>query len=204
MIVYTCITNDYDNLKEPRVITPGWEYICYSDAQQKSDVWETIITDRPQREVKILGNDYNERVLYVDGSIQIIGDLDKFLMAIGKTFSLWRHPVRDCIFQEAEAVIEIKGLNKEVVYRQMLKYNDMPRHWGLGQTGVLYRDFGDEDVQRLSIRWWNEVRDGVTRDQLSLTWCAWKLGMRPHFVPESIIDRYFLLYPHNTSVWGQL
>ena len=55
MICYTCITNKYDNLKDPRVVTPGWKYICYSDEQQKSDIWETVITKKPQGEIKILG-----------------------------------------------------------------------------------------------------------------------------------------------------
>ena len=30
-VVYTCISGNYDTLDEPRVVTPGWEYICFTD-----------------------------------------------------------------------------------------------------------------------------------------------------------------------------
>ena len=40
MIVYTVITNDYDTLRDPRVVTPGWRYVCFSDQPIESDVWE--------------------------------------------------------------------------------------------------------------------------------------------------------------------
>ena len=29
--VYTCITGEYDELTEPDYITPGWDYICFTD-----------------------------------------------------------------------------------------------------------------------------------------------------------------------------
>ena len=202
MICYTVITNKYDDLKDP-VISEGWEYVCYSDVQQKSDVWDCRITDKPQRDLKINGHKIfgKEQTLYIDGSIEIISDLNVLLPAIQPTFSLWRHPVRDCIFDEADAVVKHKGLDKEIVDKQMLRYKDMPRHWGLGQTGVMFRDFGFDWVSEVSDDWWGEVSTGLDRDQLSLTFVCWSMGIKPHFIPGKIIDRFFKLHLHNKNLW---
>ena len=202
MICYTCITNGYDDLRDP-VVSDGWDYICYSDTQQHSDVWDCRITSKPQRELKITAHKElgNVPTLYVDGNIQIIDDLNKLLWAIQPVFSVWRHPTRDCIFDEAEAVIKIKGLDEEVVHKQMERYKDMPHHWGLGQTNVLFRDFSRAWVRDLSDQWWAEVSSGLDRDQLSFTYVCWKMGYRPHFIPNKIIDRYFRLHLHNKNLW---
>ena len=198
MICYTCITRDYDDLKEPTVITPGWEYICFSDVQQYSDVWDCRITDKTQREVKIMGwHELGEvPALYVDGSIQIMGNLDNFVRGIRSDFSLWKHPDRDCIFDEADAVVKLRGQDKARVDEQMKRYEAIPRHWGLGQTGVMYRDFSVEWVRTLSHMWYEEVRQGVSRDQLSLSYLSWLMGKRPFFIPEAVIRKHFKMYRH--------
>ena len=203
MIVYTCITNDYDDLKDPTVITPGWEYICYSDVEQRSDVWDCRITEKTQREVKILGyHEFgHEPALYVDGSIQIMGNLDNFVRGIRSDFSLWKHPDRDCIFDEAEAVVNLRGQDKARVDEQMKRYDAIPRHWGLGQTGVMFRDFSVEWVRALSYIWYQEVRQGVSRDQLSLSYLSWLMGRKPFFIPEAVIGRHFRLFHHKREYY---
>jgi len=30
-VVYTCISGNYDTLRDPSYVTPGWEYICFTD-----------------------------------------------------------------------------------------------------------------------------------------------------------------------------
>ena len=204
MICYTCIVADYDDLKDP-VPAEGWEYICYTDDPElKSNVWDVQLIDKPQRYVKIKGYEYvgHDPALYIDGSIEIVGDLNRFMMAIRKEWSLWKHPARDCIFDEAQAVVDLKGLDKDEVMRQMERYEAIPRHWGLGQTGVLFRDFSLEWVRKLSRLWYHEVANGFNRDQLSLSYCAWAMGKRPHLVPNSIITKYFKLHFHKDNLWN--
>ena len=203
MICYTVITNKYDTLKDPKVVADGWEYIVYSDVEQKSDVWEYRHTDKAQRDLKINGHKLfpGELTLYVDGSIEILTDLNLFMMPIKHDFSIWRHPVRDCIFDEAEAVIKHKGLDEDVVNEQMKRYKDMPPHWGLGQTGVMLRDFGVDWVCDVCDSWWGEVSTGLDRDQLSLTFVMWSMFKRPHFIPCQIINKHFKLHLHNKNLW---
>ena len=198
MIVYTVITNDYDTLKEPTVVTPGWEYICFSDVERRSDIWDCGITEKTQREVKIMGwHELGEQpALYIDGSIEITGNLDNFMRAIRGDFSLWKHPDRDCIFEEADAVVKLRGQDRNRVDEQMKRYEAIPRHWGLGQTGIMFRDFGVEWVRALSYMWYQEVRQGVSRDQLSLSYLSWLMGKRPFLIPEAVIRKHFKMYRH--------
>ena len=30
-LCYTVLSGDYDTLKKPTVITPGWKYVCFTD-----------------------------------------------------------------------------------------------------------------------------------------------------------------------------
>jgi len=47
-ICYTVLSGDYDNLKNPKVVTPGWKYVCFTDQDNvKSDIWE--IRDLPTK-----------------------------------------------------------------------------------------------------------------------------------------------------------
>ena len=81
-VIYTCITDGYDSLKEPIVKTEGWDYICFtdSDLNYTGDTWKIVkigLTDdkiRHQRKKKI----YNEYIfdnydlsVWCDGSMYI-------------------------------------------------------------------------------------------------------------------------------------
>ena len=38
--IYTAIIGDYDNLYTPKIVTEGWDYICFTDNKKlKSDFW---------------------------------------------------------------------------------------------------------------------------------------------------------------------
>jgi len=40
-VCYTAIIGDYDKLHDPLIVTPGWDYICFTDDKDiKSNVWE--------------------------------------------------------------------------------------------------------------------------------------------------------------------
>ena len=49
-VVYTAIIGNYDELKEPKVISEGFDYVCFTDdVKLKSKVWKIIVVDNPQR-----------------------------------------------------------------------------------------------------------------------------------------------------------
>jgi hypothetical protein len=197
MICYTTITGGYDYLKPP-FVSKGWRYIVFSDRYIESDVWECYVTDKYDREIKILGHEelFHTPCLYVDGSISIKGDLNEFMGQINGWFDIWKHPHRDCIFDEAEAVIRLKGMNRGKVERQMKRYKEVPKNWGLGANGCMFRDFSDPVVRNICQLWWNEFCRGVPRDQLSLMPTFYSMGYMPDFFNNDIFNKYFIWEKH--------
>ena len=51
--IYTFIVGDYDNLKEPKIYTPDWDYICVTDNPNlKSDIWQIIQIDEVDKKLE--------------------------------------------------------------------------------------------------------------------------------------------------------
>lgn len=41
-VVVTYIFGKYDTLKDPTVLTPGWDYLCFSDLGLSTKVWHSV------------------------------------------------------------------------------------------------------------------------------------------------------------------
>ena len=54
----------------------------------------------------------------------------------------------------------------------------MPKNFGLYETNIFYRSLRDEGVNKLMDMWANELINNSHRDQLSLTYCIWKLNCK--------------------------
>ena len=204
MIIYTVITNEYDTLKEPKVVTSGWQYVCFSDRPLKSKVWEIrLIDSNPgiDRMIKIKAHDYFDYdiAVYVDGSFLIKGNLDELIDHVPTTFSLPIHRRRDCIYEEAEFVLGRDMIAHEQWEEQKERYQQegFPAEWGLGRNGILVRDLADPKVRALNEHWWREYENGVKRDQLSMMYCFWKANWDPDLLLASEFRNYFKLKKHN-------
>lgn len=202
MILYTVITNQYDTLREPRVVTPGWRYICFSDKPIESKVWEyweIENIDRIDRRVKIKAHEYFDSgiIVYIDGNFKIVGDLNDFISNISSPFSFYRHNQRNCSYKEAEVLLERDMLDSVLWNRQKKRYQSegFPIEWGLGENSILVRDLSNDKVRGVNESWWNEWENGGKRDQLSLMYCLWKAGWSPTYLrkPRS---RYFKKRKH--------
>jgi len=204
MIIYTVITNNYDDLKEPRVVTPGWRYICFTDKPLQSEVWEIHHIDNIpgiDRKIKIKAHDYfDDKVsIYIDGSFLIKGNLDVFISTVKTRFSLCIYQRFDCLYQEAELLVRRGMVDIELWNAQKRRYQQegFPAGWGLGRNGILVRDLSHPEVQDINERWWEEYQRGVKRDQLSLMYCFWATSSRPDFYKRRISRPFFKQKKHN-------
>jgi hypothetical protein len=209
-IIFTSLTGNVDDLKEPTKITPGWEYICYSDNQElKSDVWEirTIAGADPKKLSRYVKTHPPEADLtvYVDATFKIKGNLDRF--ALSKSEGIWlnSHPQRQCIYEEAEVVM-LKELDKrEIIDKHILRYREegLSEQWGLWRCGIIVRD-NNSKIKELNELWWKEIESGSWRDQISFPYACWKLGIRPNNILHGITNIYFkqsLHKPQQTDEW---
>ena len=91
-VIYTCITGGYDSLIEPKYVTEGFDYICFTDNPNlNSDVWiikplpsetDGLSQVKKQRYVKINAHkvvgEYDLSI-WVDGNVTIKDDLNTLL-----------------------------------------------------------------------------------------------------------------------------
>jgi len=204
-VIYTCIVGDYDTLKEPLIKTEGWDYICFTDQDFKSDTWQIVKLGRSdvkeQRRKKI----YNEYILdayklsiWLDGSMYINIDLNEFVYQnLEGDFTLMKHPSRNCTYKESSACISLQKDNTATIMQQMLDYKEegLPENTGMVATGVMIRKHTKE-VKDFCRQWYQEVKKHSHRDQLSFNYVAWKNGFKYSTMPFNILRNQFIITNH--------
>lgn len=216
-ICYTYITNNYDQLKDPEVVSPGWDYLCFTDDPQttKSNVWsiydirsgmakgfELLDDNRKNRFIKmhphLLFGDY-EFSVYVDGNIPIRNGLETFklmyCMNEETPLYLLPHQIRNCIYQEFNACIRNMKDNEGIIYVQMKRYmtEKFPFNYGLSHNCIIGRYHNNENCIKIMNEWWEQIMQYSYRDQLSLFYVLWKLNLKNaiSFIPYQIPFAYF-------------
>lgn len=199
VVVYTCITGGYDNILEPSVVTPGVDYICFTDnPKMSSKTWKfrpvpdellSYSKVKQQRGVKILAHRYlsdYDISIWVDGAVIVKGNINEYLKTLDfNNYCVFipEHPARKCIYKEKEACVKIKKIKGDEVAlaeKQMQRYKDdkFPENYGLVQTNVMIRKHNDQYSKDLMEKWWSELKDYSHRDQLSFNYALWKLGSK--------------------------
>jgi len=200
-VCYTVITNEYDSLKEPVVVSDGWRYVCFTDNPAlKSDVWEIVPYTEHNRRVKILGHKYfNGVTVYVDASFRIKLSLDFLLHTVPTEFSIIKHPKRNCIYAELDELMRRGKVDVQTGTDQRERYKQdfFPVGNGLGANYILIRDFRLNKVREVCEMWWKEFQMGVQRDQVSLSYCLWKVGMVPYYINKAINNTHFQKNKHS-------
>ena len=217
-VVYTCITNGYDRLKEPKFVTEGFDYVCFTDdADLISGIWdirplpketEGIPPNKKQRYVKINPHkvlpEY-ELSVWVDANIMLTGDINECMktMCVGDcNVFVPMHPIRDCIYEEMRICASIGKDKIENMKPQIDRYlmEGYPEHNGLLQSNILIRRHMRHDCIRLMAAWWDELSMGSHRDQLSFNYALWKVrNVEVRYMDRHIYrSRWFdLLYKHD-------
>ena len=112
-VIYTCIIGNHDNLlSQPKI--KGVDYVCFTDQDLKGDGWNIIrieslpIDDRLYaKHPKMLPSLWLPKVkrsIWIDGSIEVSDDdiFNKFSDCSGNGMALFKHPERDCIYDEID------------------------------------------------------------------------------------------------------
>jgi hypothetical protein len=180
-VCYTAIFSDYEELKEPDPVTPGWDYICFTDQPITSNVWQISkmdVIDTPQRTarwVKIMGWIDWKYSMWVDASFHIKKDLnvwweERFV----SPFSAAKHPLRTDIYAEARSCIVNNRGDNGKVFLQEQKYREhlFPMNTGIITSGIILRE-NTEDCINLHEAWWKELSEQSVRDQLSFAFVSY-------------------------------
>lgn len=183
--VYTAIFGSYNPLRTVPNQTMDADYICFSDnAEMKCEGWKTIVTKYPRQDFhprlrakyfKVLPHYIEELqqydvLIYIDGSIEI-RDKDFIKWCIenlgGNDMCLFKHPQRDCIFEEFVASDECRKYDHEDKVEQRRDYRmKYPEHGGLYACGVCVLRITPCTI-RVMNDWWHEILKYTIQDQVS-------------------------------------
>jgi len=203
LVVYTAIIGGYDTLKDPEYITPNCDYVCFTDQDLKSDVWDVrkvipLYTDntRTARKYKTLPHRFLSEYdvsIWVDGNIRIVGNAMDYANMHLLTYPMAVHDhmdcfdKRNCVYQEANAIFQLGQQNggnfkddPSVIQKQMQRYIDdgYPPNNTLVFTCTVLRYHNIRSIIDFNERWWQEIKYGSKRDQLSFNYAAWKLDTK--------------------------
>lgn len=197
IVIYTCITGNYDRIYDPLLIEDNIEYVLFTNNRNiKSNIWKIVmISDEISkrcmnnnmlinRYIKmhphLLFNDYDYSI-YIDGNIQIISTISDFVSCINKNsgIAIHRHCAFDCIYLEQKNCLAEKKGNKKNLKKQikMYKSKGFPKKFGLFECNILVCDLKSEDAKLIFNEWWNDfILFSSYRDQISLPYVLWKNG----------------------------
>ena len=200
-VVYTAIANNYDYLRPvPSRLKSALDFICFSGRHRSRrfvNGWRIVALDRncddPTRAcrfVKIkahqLLQDYDSS-LWLDANISfskdVIRHINEFRQGAGLVMGV-RHPIRNCIYSEAQRCRSINKDKPATIDRQLalIERSGYPRNNGLTETNILFRRHLDPIVISMMDEWWDWVRNLSCRDQLSFDFLLWKHGIKIEYL----------------------
>ncbi len=186
IVVYTCVTGKYDNLKDPLYYDNNIDYIVFSDTEIKSSIWKWYPI--PEKLIGYSNNNINRYIkmhpheffsdkydyaLYIDGNVLVLAPVyDLFLSINTKVgFSMHKHVIRNCVYDEIDACIKFKKGNKANLkkYKAYLKSINYPKNNGLLEATVIAYNLISLNFVKIMDEWWNKFIDFDTnRDQIVL------------------------------------
>ena len=213
-VIYTAITGNYDNVKEPKYINPDFDYILFTNNSEiKSDVWQVRLVGNEEqldnvrlaRKIKILGHEFlpeYDYSIWVDSKFEITDNLEEYMLTYRRHESIlcFNHYTNDCVYKEKELCDLLKKDNSEIMKAQMDRYQKegYPAENGLVESGILVRNLKDERLQQVMATWWREILNGSRRDQLSFNYACWKNDFMYDSTDLFIYDnKYVKVYDHN-------
>jgi len=216
-VIYTAIIGGYDELIEPSFIPEGWDFVCFSDRNLTSKIWNIkkvlpLYSDntRTARKYKLLPHrwfpnyDYS---LWVDGNIDIVGDVNELLHYLDDcNYATYDHTQnqldsRNCIYKEAEAILKLGYQNgnykdnPNLIKKQMEKYlkEDYPSNNGLVVQMQVLRKHNEIDIAHSMENHWTELKYNSKREQLSFNYISWKDNLKYSFIQgDSRNNKYFI------------
>lgn len=211
-VVYTVVTDGFDEILPPVHEEAELDYVAFSDAESPLPApWQYRPLASRQRNPRMTARWHklhphllfpdHDQDLYVDANILITGQLgglyDEALR--DAPLAMFRHPSRNCTYEEAEVVKRVRYDDAAIVDAQMAFYRarGLPRQSGLYQGSVQFRRHRDPKLIGLLEDWWHQLKLFSHRDQLSLSFMLRRHGLPVSILPGNIRDNpWFITGPH--------
>ncbi len=190
IIVYTVITSGKDSVREQKYPVMRFidSYDKFKDPRRNSRIQ------------KILAHQYinAEYSIYIDGNVKLLADpqllVDKYLKDCD--LATYRHPNRNCIYDEAMECAKRKLDDPEIIIEQAQTYEDAgyAKKKGCCECGIILRRHTPK-VEEFNNAWWSEYCRHSKRDQISFMYAVDKVGIQINMIPD-----YFLVTGKDSAI----
>ena len=205
-VVYTCLTGNYDILRQPLAVAKDWDYVCFCNGPapceegcraapgDRCGVWKMrqihyngdakTLSRYPKLLPHVVLSDYDWS-LYIDANLQIrdnkLYEIADRHIAEGHLVCQVPHPERDCMYDEIVECFRLEHISYCQARRlkKFLQHEKFPRHFGLWENNIILRSHNEPRIIALDESWWSDWENGPKRDQLSLAYHYWASNLRP-------------------------
>jgi hypothetical protein len=197
--ILTAISGLKNKLINPKIKFDNVDYFAFVDNIIEESVWKQIkINDftldnkyKGRRNAKIYKivphlflPDY-DYYFWVDSTHEVIVDPFYIVNNIikGADIALFNHTERNCVYDEAELLIQLGYDNIDNIENQILFYNkeNYPKNNGLFELPCSIRK-NTEKINTMNLMWWEIICKYSSRDQISLPYVLNKLNIQPHIL----------------------
>lgn len=214
--VYTCITGNYDNIKEIDNKEKGIDYYCFTNNKKlKSKTWNVVYIENNEelsnvklaRKIKIMGhpsiNKKYDILLWMDGSVTFNKSIKKFInhyLTKEDNFVAFKHAERNNIKDECYACIKMRKETKENVVNIMKFYEKEKYNYdnGLIESTVYIKRTKNKQVDETLKIWFDMIINFSKRDQLSFNYAIHKTKLNVKWINEKVFNNnWFSCDAHN-------
>ncbi len=200
-VIYTSYFGNRGGIIEPSYISPGWDYVFFTDNEYIYDLskkhlltWkiEYIPTTTEETDSEIRAKFYKivshaffpeyEYSIYIDSDkYKIDCNLDRFIentLSPDSVFASLKHRKCDCTYKEIERQRKRKrdfDKNFDDIRDRCID-SGLPEHWGLNDNSIVVRKHCSE-LYIVMNNWWLEVAKYCKRDQCSLMKVLYESGL---------------------------
>ena len=213
IVVYSCITGQYELPKTNQVWGKA-DWFLFNDGQlpvKKQDSrWNYKKTNNLFSDSRMTGRFYKaipneffpgkyQYSIWLDGSITLKIPPEELVERMENAdIMTFKHPVRNCIYQEAKEVLKLKLDYKENVdfHISRLRKENYPENNGLAETKIVVRK-NSPRISKFNKEWFYQIMTGSARCQLSFNYVVWKMGINIKYMkPISQQFEDFKQIPH--------
>ncbi len=141
--------------------------------------------------------------IWVDSNIRLLIAPRRAIKWLrSRDFAGFKHPDRDCIYEEIKAckVLRKSSIAKLSSQRNAYKRAGMPKHRGLLSTRSFIRKHTPR-IAELNELWWEELLKRSERDQVSLPFVCWKMGLKWSHIPGKATEcTHYWFVPHGREL----
>ena len=212
-VVYTALFGNYDELK-PINKEIGYDYFLFTEqnyenittnwtilnVEQNINFTNKIDVMKKQRFYKthphLFFKNYDLSI-YIDGTFEIKGNLDKFLLTIlSKNISIYvfEHPFLDSMINEFDAILFFKKdtLKHIIPVKEKYEREKFPDDNGHAECCLIVRKHNDINCINFMEKWYYEIEHNSYRDQLSFNYIFWKTRKKiVKYISKNSINEYF-------------